>query len=385
MQFKVSSSLLSKNLSQIVSVIAAHPVLPILETFKFALAPGHLTITATNLEATIKKHLPVDSEDAISLCVPSKILTDSLKNLPEQLLVFQIDPETLVVSVSYTMGRFEIPAESDATFPAEVSKEHLTSVVLPGNTLLDGINYTLFAANQDELRPVLGGVFFDFQPESGFSFVASNGNRLAHFKYDKKMPENTIKSVAPRKSLGILKGMLRDDDTPVHIKVTDSHIFFEYQPQEDSHDSFEMSCRLIEGNFPDWRSVLPKDSPVVAMLSKSDLLQTLRRTINFTEKASLLVKFVFNNQKQALNVSSEDKNFGYKSKEELSCAYRGAVDLVLGFNAKLLMEMLSVCPDEQVQLLMSHAMKGVLVCPEKMEEGRHLVMLIMPLLLPDQE
>ena len=188
MKFIVSSSQLLKHLQQISGVINANTVLPILEDFLFEIEKSKLTIVATDLETVMKIHMDIEAKDSGRVCIPAKILLDSLKNISEQPLTFNID-KNYAVEITSDNGKYKVMGENPDNFPKEPLADEANSFSMPSSALVTAINKCLFAVSNDDLRPAMTGVFFELTPK-GITCVATDAHRLVRFsRLDVSCPE----------------------------------------------------------------------------------------------------------------------------------------------------------------------------------------------------
>ena len=180
MKFIVSSSALLKQLQQISGVINANTVLPILEDFLFEIEKNKLTVVATDLETVMKVHLDIEAKDSGKVCIPAKILMDSLKNLAEQPLTFNID-KNFAIELTSDNGKYKVMGENPDNFPKEPVADDANSFTMTSSALVTAINKSLFAVSNDDLRPAMTGVFFELD-KKGLTCVATDAHRLVKYK-----------------------------------------------------------------------------------------------------------------------------------------------------------------------------------------------------------
>ncbi len=374
MHFIVSSSVLLKNLQIVGGIISSNVVLPILEDFLFELDGNVLTLTGSDLETMIKVKLEVQVDDAstgkVKICVPSRILLDYLKNLPEQPVKFSINQAELTLDISSNTGKYKIGGEKADEYPKEPQADETVSVAIASNVLQDAIASTIYATSSDTLRPAMTGVFFEFSPEQT-SFVATDAQRLV------KLTRTDIKSkfekgfIVPRKPLQQLKNIIPSDDSELEIFFNNSHLFVK-------NDRLSLSCRLIDAKFPPYKSVIPQDNPFHLIINRTDLISSLKRVSVFANKNTSQV--VLNITGNAISISAQDVDFSYEGKEELNCQYQGE-DIKIAFNAKLLVEMLSNLTTDEVKLELSTPSRAGIYRPATANPEEDLLQLLMPLIV----
>src|SRR6476646_10866900 len=231
MKFIVSSSALLKQLQQISGVINSNTVLPILEDFLFEIEKNKLTVVATDLETVMKVHLDIEAKDSGKVCIPAKILMDSLKNIPEQPLTFNID-KNFGVEITSDNGKYKVMGENPDNFPKEPAADDTTGFTMTSTALLTAINKTLFAVSNDDLRPAMTGVFFELSKD-GVQFVATDAHRLVRYKRLDTKATKTDSFIVPKKPLNLLKNALPDNEDELTVSYNSNHLFV-------SHGSTQM-------------------------------------------------------------------------------------------------------------------------------------------------
>src|SRR5215831_8962523 len=356
MKFIVSSSALLKQLQQISGVINANTVLPILEDFLFEVEKNKLTVVATDLETVMKIQLEVEAKDSGRVCIPAKILIDSLKNISDQLLTFNID-KNFAVEITTDNGKYKVMGENPDNFPKEPGADETNSFTMSSTALVTGINNTLFAVSNDDLRPAMTGVFFELSKDA-IQFVATDAHRLVRYKRkDVKCPKNDT-FIVPKKPLNLLKNVLPDNDDEITISYNNNHLFV-------SHDSTQLICRLIDARFPDYKVVIPSDNPYKLVVVKSDFQSALRRVSVFSNKSTNQV--VLNIQGSELQLAAQDVDFSFEGNERMKCQYDGE-DLAIAFNARFLIEMLGSTDSDEVKMELSTPTKAGIIKPTDQDE-----------------
>ena len=369
MKFIVSSSSLLKHLQQISGVINANTVLPILEDFLFEIQDKKLNVVATDLETVMRVQMEVESKVSGKVCIPAKILLDSLKNIPDQPLTFNID-KNFAVEITSDNGKYKVMGENPDNFPKEPPADDTTGFTMTSSALLTAINKTLFAVSNDDLRPAMTGVFFELTKE-GVQFVATDAHRLVRYKrLDTKASKNDS-FIVPKKPLNLLKNALPDNDDELTISYNGNHLFV-------NHGSTQMICRLIDARFPDYKVVIPVDNPYKLIVNKGDFQNALRRVNVFSNKSTNQVALSISGSE--LQMAAQDVDFSFEGNERMSCQYDGG-DLQIAFNAKFLIEMLGADDTEEIRMELSTSTKAGLIKPSEQAEGEDLLMLVMPLML----
>lgn len=371
MRFIVTSTGLLKNLQQISGVISANTVLSVLEDFLFELRGNTLTLTATDLETMMRVHMEVnDAEGDGRICIPSKILTDYLKNLPEQPITFNINEHDLSIEMSSDVGKYHIGGEKADDFPKEPAPGDTTAFTMPSIALIESINKTIFAVSGDTLRPAMTGVYFELAPDN-ITFVATDAHRLVQLRRSDINCPATDGFVVPKKPLQQLRATLPPDESVLKLAYNSSHLFV-------SSERLSLSCRLIDARFPDYKAVIPADNPYKLTINRGDFASALRRVSIFANKTTNQVVLDINGN--ALQISAQDIDFSYEGKEMLSCQYSGE-DMKIAFNAKLMVEMIGNLDGNEIQLELSTPTRAGIFRPVDRVENEDVLMLLMPLMV----
>ncbi|ATL46536.1 DNA polymerase III subunit beta [Chitinophaga caeni] len=370
MKFIVSSSTLLKQLQQISGVINSNTVLPILEDFLFSIEKNELTVVATDLETVMKVKLEVEAKENGRICIPAKILMDSLKNLPDQPLTFNIDLNSYAVEITSDNGKYKVMGENPENFPKEPAAEDATSFTMTATGLITAINKCIFAVSNDDLRPAMTGVYFELAPTS-LTFVATDAHRLVKYvKTDVQCPQSDS-FIVPKKPLNLLKAAIPDNDTEIRIAYSKNHFFV-------THDNAQMICRLIDARFPDYKVVIPKENPYRLVVNKTDFQNALKRVGVFANKSTNQVALSITGSE--LQLSAQDVDFSFEGNERMSCQYSGE-DMQIAFNAKFLIEMLHAAEGDEISMELSTPTKAGIIKPSEQEANEDLLILVMPLML----
>lgn len=369
MKFIVSSSSLLKHLQQINGVINANTVLPILEDFLFEIQDKKLNVVATDLETVMRVQMDIESKANGKVCIPAKILMDSLKNIADQPLTFNID-KNYAIEITSDNGKYKVMGENPDNFPKEPAADDTNSFTMSSSALVTAINKTLFAVSNDDLRPAMTGVFFELNKDS-LQCVATDAHRLVRYKRtDVKCPKSES-FIVPKKPLTLLKNALPDNDDELTVSYNSNHLFV-------THGSTQLICRLIDARFPDYKVVIPTDNPYKLVVNKNDFQSALRRVSVFSNKSTNQV--ALNISGSELQLAAQDVDFSFEGNERMNCQYDGE-DLQIAFNAKFLIEMLNAAETSDVKVELSTPTKAGILKPTEQEDGEELLMLVMPLML----
>lgn len=373
MKFVVSSTELLKHLNAISRVISSKNTLPILDNFLFRLEGKSLSITASDLETTLITTMELDhSEDDGLVALPAKILLDTLKEFPEQPLSFQLDADTMGMSILSANGKFAIPGQNGEEFPNQptLNPEHYT-INVPHDVMLNGINKTLFATADDELRPVMNGINIEISPVE-MTFVASDAHKLVRYKRTDAKSDNEASFILPKKPASLLKNLLPKEDFDVVLEFDEKNAIFQLT-------GFRMVCRLVEGRYPAYNSVIPVNNPNKLVIDRVEFYNTLRRVSVFANQASNLVRLKLTTSE--LIVSAQDIDFAISAVEKIKCDFDGQ-EMEIGFKSTFLIEILSNLTSTDVKMMLSDPSRAGLLLPAEQEfEQEDVLMLLMPMMI----
>ena len=375
MRFTVSSSALSSKLNMLAKVIGSKNSLPILDCFLFQVANGEMSITASDSDNVIKSTLALTDHDGEGeFCVPNRVILDALKELPEQPLHFDVDAagEAVAIKIVYQNGLYNFTGQSAEEYPRTQSiNDACTTVSLPTEMLINNISRSLFATANDELRPVMNGIYFDLTADA-LAIVASDGHKLVRSKNFTIKSESPSAFNLPKKPASLLKNILSKDGDDAIIKFDD-------RSAEIQFTDGVMRCRLIDGRYPNYNSVIP-NNPNEVTVDRRGLQSALRRVLPFASESSQLIRFHIESGR--FEVSSEDIDFSTSAKEQLSCEYNGS-PISIGFKGSSLMEILGNITSDNIIIQLADPSRAGIIVPAEQPENEDILMLIMPMLLND--
>lgn len=375
MRFTVSSSALSSKLNMLAKVIGSKNSLPILDCFLFQVANGEMSITASDSDNVIKSTLALTDHDGEGeFCVPNRVILDALKELPEQPLHFDVDAagEAVAIKIVYQNGLYNFTGQSAEEYPRTQSmNDACTTVSLPTEMLINNISRSLFATANDELRPVMNGIYFDLTADA-LAIVASDGHKLVRSKNFTIKSESPSAFNLPKKPASLLKNILSKDGDDAIIKFDD-------RSAEIQFTDGVMRCRMIDGRYPNYNSVIP-NNPNEVTVDRRGLQSALRRVLPFASESSQLIRFHIESGR--FEVSSEDIDFSTSAKEQLSCEYNGS-PISIGFKGSSLMEILSNLTSDNIIIQLADPSRAGIIVPAEQPENEDILMLIMPMLLND--
>ncbi len=372
MKFVVSCNSLLSHLQTIGRVIASKNSIPVLDCFLFDLNGNRLTVTAADTETRMSTSIEVGSTDGSGLfAVPSKNLLDALKELPEQPITFEINNDSMEIFIYYENGKYNFVGMKGDEYPhPKPLKEDTVNLQIAASVLLSGISRTLFATADDELRPVMNGLYFDITTED-ITFVGSDGHKLVRCKTMATKGSERSSFILPKKPANLLRTILPKESGDVTIGFDDSNAYF-------TMENFILVCRLIEGRYPNYNGVIPTGNPYKVAIDRLMLFNALKRVAVFSNPASSLVKLGIS--KDSILVSAQDIDFSTSAEETISCTYDGE-PMNIGFKGTYLIEILNNIPSQEAIMELADPSRAGLILPSENEEGEELLMLLMPMML----
>jgi DNA polymerase-3 subunit beta len=371
MNFVISASTLLKHLKSISGVLNTSNTIPILDCFLFEISKGELTVSASDMETTITTSLKVDSNDNGNIAIPAKTLMDSLANLPEQPISIIIDKSKHAVKLKTETGDYNISGQNGDEYPKMPRLDSQTSIVIKSDILASAINKTIFATGNDDLRPVMSGVFCQFT-EVNSIFVATDAHKLVRYTRNDAKAGATASFIMPKKPLNVLKGLLLGVDDAVKIEFNKTNALF-------SFGNVNLICRLIDGKYPNYEAVIPKQNPNKLTIDRSAFVGALKRVSVFANKATHQVRVKVAGSQ--LRISAEDLDFANEGHELLTCTYVGE-DMEIGFNARFLLEMVSNLDSDEIVIEMSAPNRAGIILPaNNANPAEDILMLVMPVML----
>ena len=374
MNFIVSSSQLTSHLQAISRVINSKNTITVLECFLFEFEGNTLKLTASDNDNTLNTSFEVTecSED-FRFAISSKILLDSLKEISEQPVRFEIDKETLEITIYYQNGKYSMVGVNADEYPsAPAMGENSVRLSMPADVLASGISASLFAAADDEIRPVMCGIYFDLTPES-VTMVASDGHKLSRCRdFSVKGAEKSA-FILPKKPANLLKNLMaKESGNETMIEFDDRFAVF-------SLENYKLVSRLIEGRYPNYNSVIPQNNPRKITADRAAMLGALRRVALFSSQVSLVKLHL---QEGSMVISAQNNDFSTFAEESLVCSYDGA-PMNIGFSASFLIDILNNIPGAEVVIELADPSRAGVMFPAEQQENQELLMLLMPMMLTD--
>ena len=374
MRFTLSSSALSSKLSALSKVINSKNALPILGDFVFDIQGQTLTLTASDSENTMRTSIEMTESDGDGrFAISNNYLLDAVKGISEQPITFDVNQEQTLVKITYQNGLFSLPIENADEFPIpQAVSDMANAITIPSDILAENITRSIFATAQDELRPVMNGIYFDLTPDC-LAVVASDGHKLVRNKVFTIHNDQPAAFILPKKPANLLRNLLSKDGEDVIIRFDDRNA-------EINFGDGKIQCRLIEGRYPNYNSVIPQGNPNELRIDRLGLLSALRRVQPFANDSSNLIRFHVENS--LLQLDAQDIDFSKTATERIACEYNGQ-PMSIGFKGSSFIEILSNFDCQEVIIQLADPSRAGLVLPSEQPENQDVLMLMMPMLIND--
>lgn len=374
MKFVVSSADLLNHLQNVSRVISSKNTLPILDNVLFKLEDKKLELTASDLESTFITSMDLENTtENGSIAIPARLLLDTLKEFPDQPLTFNVNLNDFKVVISSENGQYDLPGQNGDDFPQlpSLREESKASLQVPAEVLLNGISNTLFATADDELRPVMNGIFMELSTND-ITFVASDAHKLVRYKRTDVKSDTDASFILPKKPSSLLKNILPKENSNVVVEFDTKNVFFNLS-------KYKLVCRLVEGNYPSYNSVIPTDNPNKVIIDRLKLYNALKRVSVFSNQASNLVKLQLTGNQ--MTVSAQDIDFSISAYERIPCQYEGD-EIEIGFKSVFLIEILQNLGSADVVIELSDPSRaGILLPLEQENVNEDVLMLLMPMMI----
>ena len=371
MKFSVQSKLLLSHLQAVSKVVASKSPLTILENFLFTLEGSELIITGSDQETTLTSHVDVtEVEGSGKFAANVKKLLDILKELPDIGLTIEVNNENLEIIINYQHGHFNFIGVNGNEFPMKaVSDEVPTEFTLPVNTVIDGIQRTVFACSTETIRPVMTGIYWDIKPES-IVFVASDTHKLVRYEVKSVKPGLEYSFILPAKPANVLSQILERSEENVKISVDSKSITFETS-------KFSLSCLLIVGRYPNYNNVIPHDNPYEINIDRATMAAAVKRVSVFANSGGLVR---FDLKTNNIKLSAQDVDFSTSAEEDMTCDYTGA-EMVIGFNGANVVDVVNSITNEGITLKLMDPTRAGIFVPTQNKDNEELLILLMPMVV----
>lgn len=372
MKFVLSSTTLFTRLQSIGRVINSKSPIPILDCFLFEIKDKILTITASDSETTLITWFDIiDNDTDASFCINARTLQESMKEIAEQPIEFEINLDNMEITANYQNGHFNIVGQNADEYPKmQINEEDMESVLFSPDALLSGISHCSFATGNDEIRQVMNGIYFDIQPD-GVYFVATDGRKLVRIKNTSIQGNAPSNFILPPKPASLLKSLLPKESNDVKINFNQKNAVIHLE-------STKLICRLIEGRYPNYNSVIPTQNPYHVTVDRQAFLSTIKRILVFSSQSSALVKLHLEDNK--IIVSGQDFDFSTSAEEMLPCSYQGNV-INIGFSGTFLVDILNNLVGDNVLIELADPSRAGVLVPVEQNENEEMLMLLMPMML----
>lgn len=367
MKFNVSSKDLNDGLSAVIGAVPSKATLPILETILFESEDGKLKLTATDLEISIIEYIEADIDEEGAIAIPARRLLETLRQLPNIPIFFEVD-ENHNVEFKTDKGKYKLVGEEADEFPEIPNMDGGVTLTTETGLIQNAIDRTMFAVSTDDLRPAMMGVFFDIGA-TGSKFVATDGHRLVKYVHRGFKSEKPLSFIVPDKALHLVSKSL--DSAKCDLTVSDDHAQF-------SSGNTIVITRLINEQYPNYDSVIPRDNDKILLVDKAQMLSTVRRVSVFSSSTTRQIRLHL--QKDKLTIRAEDLDMSSEAKETISCEY-AADEMEIGFNAKYLADVLNNVDGNEAKFEFSTPNRAGIVKPSEESEKEQMLMLVMPVML----
>ena len=370
MKFIVNSLGLLKQLQLLNGVLNSNNTLPILDNFLFEMKQDELALSASDLETSMNTRMAIQCKEEGMIAVPAKLLLDILKSLPDQPLTFDVDGKTFGIEITSDNGKYKLTGQNGDEFPKAPAMGASKALLIGADVLNRAISKTIFAAGNDDMRPIMSGVFFEIEPES-VRFVATDAHKLVRMTRSDIGGESAA-FIVPRKPLNLLKGALSSLKSEVNMQYTENNAMFTFE-------NVTLMCRLIEGKYPNYEAVIPKENPFKLTIDRLDFLNSIKRVSIFANRSTNQVRLKLTGSE--IQLSAEDLDFANEAHEQLACTFVGD-NMEIGFNSRFLQDMLNNLDANNVHVEMSAPNRaGIITEVEKSFENEDILMLVMPVML----
>lgn len=370
MKFIANTTSLVEHLQKISGTLVSKPSLPIIENFLFNIDKSKLNITSTDLETSMSTSMEIESDGKISVAIPSRLTIETLRSLPNQPVTFTVDEKTFAVQIQSEFGNYKLAGQPGKDFPKLPDIESESSFSISSETLQNCIAKTLFATGTDELRINLTGVYVELHKDT-ITFVATDANRLVKIERNDVKPGVEHSFILPKKALNLLKTSLTGASTQVQVDYNRSNAFFTF-------GDTKLICRFIDEKYPDYNAVIPNENPNILIINREDLHNSVKRISIYSSKSTHQIRIKLAGSE--LSISAEDFDLNNEAIEKIACDYNGE-DLEIGFNSKLLLELLSNIDIDMIKLMMSTPGRAGIIVPQDKIKEESMLMLIMPMML----
>ena len=374
MKFTISSSKLFSQLQAVSRVINNKNSLPILDDVLFDLVGNELKLTASDGETTIRTAVEVEGvEGSGKVASAAKLLLETLREFSEQPLAFTIDENNFAVSMVSQNGTYSFVGVNGNEYPEMPDTEaEARTITIPAGVLQNAIEKTIFCTADDDLRPVMNGIFFDIN-EDKVTMVATDAHRLVRYTNTGVKAGAVANFILPKKPAGLLKNLLAKADEDVKVTFGAKNARFEF-------GSTIIVCRQIEGRFPNYNAVIPQANQNIVTVDRQTIINACKRVAVFANNGTAQLRLALSENQ--IKISAQDIDFSTSAEETIACDYNGT-PMAIGFKAPFLIDLLSAIESAEVQIKLADPARAGLITPNENEENEDVLMLLMPMLLND--
>ena len=372
MRFAVSSTALLSHLQAVSRVINSKNTMAILDHFLFQIQDSTLKITASDLETTMITSMEiVDVEGSGTVAVAAKLLLDTLREFSEQPLTFEIDDENLAMVIYSDNGQYNFIGQNGDEYPSlPVLPDTAKAIQVPVAGLEDAIQSTFFATGDDDLRPVMMGIYFDFAPEQ-MTVVSTDAHKLVRFQHLEVHSEEPYSFILAKKAANMLRTILSKESGDVVIRFDDKNICFVFS-------TYTLYARQIEGRYPNYNAVIPMNNPYKLTVDRLVLLNAAKRVSVFSNQGTSLIKLQIEPEK--VIISAQDIDFSISAEETIPCLYEGE-PMSIGFKSSFLIDIINNLITESIIIELSDPSHAGIFMPFEQPENENILMLLMPMIL----
>lgn len=371
MKFKAPAKKLYNAVSSVSKVVSSKNALNILENFLFELKDEQLYITGSDSENSLTGRVDLSfSEGGGSFCLNMRQVVDLLKELPDQEVTVEVDESTLRVTISYPGGMYNLVAINADEYPhftADENEGEPITFTCDASYISRAMEKTMFAVSTEDFRAIMQGILFDIKPDSVI-FVATDTRKLVKYSDNRIKPGAEGSCVLPAKPAGVLKSVFNGKGEMKVVIRQKSATF--------TTEDFELKCSFLVGRYPDYTRVIPRSNTLHLTVDRLQMLQTVRRVAVFVDPGFGLITFKITPDR--VYMRSSDTSLCSEAKDEVPCSFSGN-ELIIGFSAPYLLEILNVITTEDVLIDFGDAGRPGLFYPTENTEGTELIILLMPM------
>lgn len=372
MKFTINSGDFLNKVRTLAKAQASKTSMMILECIRLELRNDSIHLTSSDGNVTLQTTIPVTNvgDWNQSICINSQVLISALSELSNQPIVFIANDQTFAIEIQYSGGHFQFVGQSSADFP-ETSGAHydMIEIAIPTRVLTSGLDLVKGCVANDELRPIMNGVCFDFTSE-GLVLVSSDGHKLARQQYSAVLTDSPQRFVLPTKAAQIMQ-LIGKQELDVVVQFDARRAVF-------TTDDYVFNTVLVEGSFPKYDAVIPQDNPFMVSIDRDTFISALRRVLVFSDLSTNLISLSVT--KEQLTIATQDFDFSQSSEESISC--ESNCDMMkIGFKGSFLLNLLRILPQGEIAMSLSDATRAGVFTPMTQSENEKLLLLLMPMML----